>query len=222
MGWLLRLVTGICAGLVEDVLRYFQLDHTRVLAELSKQGPPDMDFRGLFVGYCIGGAALAVLGAAAAVIFASRQDNLAKVFAIGFSAPAALGGLLPSSVKADGWFPDFSIVTPAHADDCVGDGPVLTGLKVFFGAAPDKSGLYRVVAGSYKDPKVAATKAKELASTDATVKASVGPRRCGSDYYPVVVGDPLPLDDAKKKLDAVKKIDSVPPDAYLSPVPATN
>ena len=91
-------------------------------------------------------------------------------------------------------------------------------MKTFFGVPQQKYDRYRVVVWSTKDRRAAAAKVKAVNAEDPTLKASVGKRACDSEYYPVIVGDYLPLEDAKKLRERASQLDVVD-DPYLSPGP---
>jgi hypothetical protein len=179
---------------------------------------------GLLFGYSIGAGILLFLGAIAAWI--SAEDDVRKLFFIGLSAPSLFAAGIPPAKAAEQLpikFEQISFISSAYAQDskwasCVGDSSIEKGFKVFFGVSQDKYDKARVVVGSFKDPQVATAKAKEFASKDPSLKVSVGPRRCDNDYYPIVVGDPLPLQEAKKLKEKVQ--DSGFTDAYVSPGPS--
>jgi hypothetical protein len=230
-----RILVGLVSGVAASLVKYWTHDHTNVLAMISKK---DWDQVVSFaLGYGVGLAVLMLLGGIAAWI--SKETDIRKLFFIGLSAPAlfAAGINTPSGTpnqatpppaelriepkKGTWWIDQFSLVSPAHADDdeaCIGDSSFTKGLKTFFGMPQQKYDRYRVIVWSTKDPKAAATKAKAVNAADPTLKASVGKRACDSEYYPVLVGDYLPLEEAKKLRDRASQLDAVD-DPYLSPGP---
>jgi hypothetical protein len=216
---------GALAGVTASVVKYWSHDHATVIDLIMTQ---KMDRLGSFwSGYSIGLAVLLFLGAISAWIF--REYDFRKMFWVGLSAPSLLAAGIPS-VPNTGSHPDvraalinyFSPITAARADDsvvkCVGDDAFTKGVKTFFGVPPQRSDKYTVIVGSFKDAKPAQEKIKQINSEEPSLKARLGIRSCASDWIPVVVGDPLPLDEARKVLYRVENLDSVS-DAYLSPGP---
>jgi hypothetical protein len=222
-GWkhIKRLSVGALAGVTAAVVKYWTHDHANLMTLFETQ--QNAKVVGLLFGYSIGAGILLFLGAVAAWI--SAEDDVRKLFFIGLSAPSLFAAGIPPA-KAEQLpikLEQISFVSSAYAQDnklasCVGDSSIAKGFKVFFGIAQDKYEMGRVVVGSFKDPQIATAKAKEFAAKDPSLKLSVGPRRCDNDYYPIVVGDPLPLQDAKKLKEKVQ--DSGFTDAFVSPGPS--
>jgi hypothetical protein len=220
-----RLFMGALAGVTASVVKYWSHDHTTVIDLIMNQ---KMDQLGSFwSGYGIGLAVLLFLGAISAWIF--REYDFRKMFWVGLSAPSLLAaGIPPVPNQAQhsdirGSLIDYlAPISSARADDnsikCVGDDAFTKGVKTFFGVPPQRSDKYTVIVGSFKDTKPAQDKIKQINSEEPALKARIGIRSCSSDWIPVVVGDPLPLDEAKKVLLRVENLDSVS-DAYLSPGP---
>jgi hypothetical protein len=220
-----RLFMGALAGVTASVVKYWSHDHATVVDLIMNQ---KMDRLGSFwSGYSIGLAVLLFLGAVSSWIF--REYDFRKMFWVGLSAPALLAAGIPA-LPTDGSRPAirsglinyFSPVASAWAEDgtvkCVGDDAFTKGVKTFFGVPAQRSDKYTVIVGSFKDTKPAQEKIKQINSEEPALKARLGVRSCASDWIPVVVGDPLPLDEAKKVLLRAENLDSVS-DAYLSPGP---
>ncbi len=226
-GWKLvamQILIGFAGGAIAAVAKYYMRDHADILElmRLEQVGRA----KALIVGYCLGGLALGVLGAAAA--WYSAQVDPRKLFFVGISAPSIISAMIPGldvgnaapKVQRGSWMIEqLSPVSPAYAqasdESCIGDNPILKGFKLFFGIQ-EKYDRYRIIVGSKRDFGEAEVRAKTLNSSDPSLKAYTAPRRCESEFYPIVVGDSLPLDEAKKQLEKVRQ--SIP-DAYLSPVP---
>jgi hypothetical protein len=223
-GWkhIKRLSVGALAGITAAVVKYWTHDHASLMNLIELQ--QNTKVVGLLFGYGIGAGILLFLGAIAAWI--SQEDDVRKLFFIGLSAPSLFAAGIPpaKAEQSPAKLEQISFISSAYAQDakwtssCVGDSSVEKGFKVFFGIPQDKFDKARVVVGSFKDPQIASAKAKEFAAKDPSLKWSVGPRRCDNDYYPIVVGDPLPIPDAKKLKEKVQ--DSGFSDAYVSPGPS--
>jgi hypothetical protein len=222
---IMRLCMGALAGVTASIVKYWSHDHATVVDLIMKQR---VDQLGSFwSGYSIGLVVLLFLGAVSAWVV--REYDFRKMFWVGLSAPALLAAAIPP-LPTDATRPlirssliDYlSPVSSALADDgaikCVGDDAFTKGVKTFFGVPPKRSDKYTVIVGSFKDTKPAQEKIKQINSEEPTLKARLGVRSCASDWVPVVVGDPLPLDEAKKILYRAENLDSIS-DAYLSPGP---
>jgi hypothetical protein len=179
------------------------------------------------MGYGVGAFWLLFLGAVSSWI--AQEYDFRKMFWIGLSAPALFAAAIPPASTGHidpniktGWFHNLSPIGVAEASEterqCVGDTPFVKGVKIFFGVEPPPAEKFSVIAGSYKDPRIAQEKAKAINNENPTLKARVGIRACSSEYFPVVVGDALPPDEARKVMTKTLKLDAVE-DAYLSPGP---
>lgn len=219
---------GALAGLVASVVKYWSHDHAKVVAWIDRQ-QMDQIFN-FSVGYCLGLAVLVFLGAISAWIV--KENDFRKMFWVGLSAPALFAAGIPAQqqvnpiVKSSAFFSPISVAEaqPAamRADappPCVGDSAFTKGWKTFWGVQPEQSDTFTVVAGSFTDFSTAQAKARQLNdANNLGMKARVGPRACSSAYYPVIIGDALPADEARKVLAKVIKATGVE-DAYLSPGP---
>lgn len=222
-----RLCMGALAGFVASVVKYWSHDHIKVVGYIEKQ---QMDqFMNFTLGYSLGLLVLVFLGSISSWIV--KEEDFRKMFWVGLSAPALLAAGIPSQqapspiVKQGAFY--LSPISAAHAQgnpnfnmatDCVGDSAFQKGWKTFWGVPQERSDTFHVVAGSFSDIAAAQAKAKQLNTVNPGLKARVGARSCSSAYYPVVIGDLLPPDEARKALARVIK-DTGVEDAYLSPGP---
>src|ERR1700674_297798 len=227
-----RIAIGDLAGFATALLKYLSHDHPNIMALIPTEERSQIPW--LFVGYAMGAIGLVLAGSIAAWI--SAEDSNVKLFFIGLSAPSFFAAgippreavvLAPSEVRSPGpaprlsprirgeSSPEITFVSEAQAQDqeaCISGVLIWKGFQVFLGI-PEK---YRVIVGSYPTRRQAAVKAKSVNDEDPTINATAGLRRCGSPFYPVVIGEGLKFREAEKLLEKAKKLESVADEAYLS------
>lgn len=176
---------------------------------------------GKFFGYA---AAPIFLGAVGGWV--SDEEKVHKIFWIAISMPviltAAAGGNGPPAalpVGKAGWnFEQLLPITPAYAADvpvspqgsaaATNENPFVEGLKLFFNQGRDRND-YRLVVHSVKDDK---EKAEAIANhlnkafPNLPAPASVGDRKPGNEYYPIVLDGWTSYAEAKRLKDAIKNI----------------
>lgn len=221
-----RLLIGALAGFTAAVAKYYTHNHEFIMSLVETEQHVRVPL--LLTGYAIGACVLLFLGAITAWI--SNDNDIRRLFFLGLSAPSFLAIIIPAqspevrpALRSKGvGIEYFMPISTAYAQDrseaaCIGDNAFAKGLKVFFGVQ-ERYDKYRVIVGSFKNQSDAAAKAKAINAEDPSFKAVVGQRLCDNNYYPVVVGDYLPLQEAKQLMLRAEKLNSVP-EAYLSPGP---
>jgi hypothetical protein len=208
-----RCIIGAFGGLAAVASKYLGQDHSYYLRMLDLGNQSKID--NLWIGYYIMAPLLLFLGAL--VAWASYENHRLKLLAIAVAAPALIttwaGGATSVTKFA------FSFIDQASAQTQMQNAVVKPGLgdgiKLWFGIGRDEQ-KYRVVVGSFKKPEDALLAATKINKTAPDLKAFVGEKAPGNDYYAVVISDFLTYPDAKKVLERASKIDAVD-DAYLSP-----
>jgi SPOR domain len=230
IGTIERIIIGIMAGLAAVCVKILRQDLDSIKGWWVSTRPEDItSLQSLFLSYYFLVPCLLFLGAVLCWLAVNETSKI-KLFAIGLAAPAVITTLaggpkqspppppVISTPGPAGWNFDIGIVTTAHAQTasspCASGPSLIQGLKIFFG----EPRRYYVIVGGYKSKAEADAKAKEVNEEDPTVKAFVGKRKPCNDYYPVVVGDYLPQDEASKLLQKAKKLDSAD-NVYLSDYP---
>lgn len=229
-----RILVGSVSGIAASLVKYWTHDHTNVLNMISDKNWDHVTT--FLMGYGLGLTVLMVLGAIAAWI--SNETDIRKLFFIGLSAPAlfaaGIAPAAPPTVPAEqrieqkkniGWIDRWSPISSAYADaesedldTCVGDSSFSKGVKTFFGVAPPEYTKFRVIVWSTKDRKEALAKAKSVNAQDPSFAAFVARRRCDNEYFPVVIGTYLPLDDARILKARASKLNGID-EPYLSAGP---
>lgn len=227
-----RILVGAVAGFAAALVKYWAHDHADFVAVMIR--PEDrVQIPWILVGYAIGATVLLILGALAAWI--SAENSLAKLFVIGLSAPSLFSSGIPKAPKPiidpkpviekraiievprSATISGIFFIAAAHAqtrdEPCISSHPIQKGFYIFFGVQEK----YRVVVGSFSSRAQAVARAKAINDEDPTLKATVGLRHCDSSFYPVVVGEPLAIEEARRLLERARKIKSVEPDSFLSP-----
>jgi hypothetical protein len=225
-----RVGVGIVAGFVVALVKA-TADDTDFIAHLVNQS--SIAIVKQVIGYALVPMVLGAVGG-----WISDENKVHKIFWVAISAPviiaAAASGWSSSKIpqvlpvgKA-GWnLEQYLPITPAYAEDlpstvptvevAQADSPFVDGLRSFFGVGPG-SQRYRVVVASINDYD----KAKAAADRLNTMKvlpqpASVGDRKFGNEYFPVVVDGWQTYQAAKELRDKLASMDLGLPDApYIS------
>ena len=221
--WMLhvsRIFVGCVAGLV---------------VALVKAAADNTDFTAVISGLTLGGIVAKVIGYSLVPVilgavggWISDEVKVHKIFWVAISAPviiaAAASGwssktpqVLP--VGKAGWnFEQILSITPAYAQEATttvhvvdaaqSESPFISGLKAFFGDVSSNQ-RYRVVVASIKDYDKAKAEADRLNSLKGLLPApaTVGPKKIGNEYFPVVVDGWLSYQQAKELRDRVASLD---------------
>ena len=156
------------------------------------------------------------------IAWASAENHRMKLLAIGCAAPAMIAPW--TAAKLDPMKTSFlpEMVSSAYAQtkpDTRQSGTYVTGLKALLGLENPRNNRYWVIVGSRTDLAEARKYAAQINAIDPNMKAFVGEKRPGNDFYPIIVGGPeafYPLDKANELKDRATKISIVPDNAYLS------
>lgn len=221
-GWL-RAGWGALGGICAIGAKYLGQDHDRVTVWL--EAGDYWKCESLFYGYIVMTIFLCVIGAIVAA--ASREGHPMKLLAIAVAGPAIITTYAGGEKLAAPVPPSVSIsfITPALAEggsggtmgNALATRPSLSaGVKLFFGYGRDDS-VYRVIAGSYEDPSLAAIAADKVRKALPDQPVYVGKQRADNRFYPVVVGGISSFQDAASLKETVTTKAGIP-DAYLSPV----
>lgn len=92
---------------------------------------------------------------------------------------------------------------------------VVEGVKYFLNLKQPEQ-RYRLIVGSYKNQTDAALKAEQIRKEDSALNVYVGQRMPDNQFFPVIIGDYIPLSDALKLQEKALSLKSVE-GAYLSP-----
>jgi sporulation related protein len=225
-GGLQRVVIGGLGGLAAICAKYVAQDHD-FIQDLSSFHDPRL-YKILF-GYCILTPILIFLGGLLAWV--SYETQPLKLLAMGVAAPALIttmaGGAKtkipesPSLPRADLLSPIGSahaapfpridaapnVVTLAQASS------IQQGVELFFGVQ-----RYWVIVGSFKDKSEAEAMAARINASGGSLRAFAGKRQPNNEFYPVIVGDYVPLAEANQLREAAFKLPGVR-EAYLSAYP---
>lgn len=217
---------GALGGMAAICVKYLGQDHGFVTQQLEVGNVAKIYSMG--IGYAILAPILLFLGGLLAWV--SGEVNRMKLLAIGVAAPALIttwaGGAVPDQIPQPamdvpgraGLLQEFLPITPALAQTGVTrqqpDVSVTQGVKLFFGIGKQEQ-RYWVIVGSYDTETEAARKAAIINAEAPEMKAFVGKRRPDNVYYPVLVGDYLPLAEANELMLRATALESVK-EAYLS------
>ena len=154
--------------------------------------------------------------------------------------PPAVGN--PTTIGPAGLLDGFGLVAPAYAQGAAGSerDQAKNSFQIGIGAFPGMSAdirptatvlpdivpapgagdqHYWVVVGSHLDAAEAKAQAEAINAEAPDLGAFVGLQKPGNPYYPVIVGEYLPVTEATELLDEAKAVVVVEPDSYLSAYP---
>jgi SPOR domain len=86
--------------------------------------------------------------------------------------------------------------------------PLAEGVDLFFGKGKTEQ-HYWVIVGSHKDKNEAEAQALAINAKDPSLNAFVGKQMPGNIYYPVIIGDYVPLAEANRLLQTAKQLNAV-------------
>lgn len=215
-----RLAVGALGGLVYAVVKNYLSQGTGIVEILWME--PGMRQQDLMVGYWAAPAISALVGGAVAWISQVKSNRLLLLMGIGgmiiFQHLVPTGdSQLKKGSDHSGWL-SISTAYAENDDKCVGDSAFAKGFKAFFGTQ-DRYDRYAVVIASGKNHSDAEAKLKKLKAQYPNLNLRLGLRACDNNFYPVYASEYLPINDAKRILNQVKKLDSSTSDAYLSAGP---
>jgi hypothetical protein len=212
-----RWCAGACGGLA-TLLTKFLSEHAETVSHLVSDGNyvTAMNYG---LGYAVYAPFLIGLGALVAVF--SDEPNRRKLFYLGMVAPALITIVLNgrTAQKALGEIGVAKAYAQTTSVQTIPDKlSVIEGLKLVLNFK-DPEPKFRVVVGSYKSQTEAALKAETIKKENPklSLQVFVGDRAPGNEYYPVVVGGYLSLNEAISLQESVQKLKAVE-GSYLSPV----
>jgi hypothetical protein len=225
-----RILIGATGGLLAILTKFLSQDQEFVS---HWDHLHDSRFYDIVLGYAILTPILIFLGGAVAGF--SDETNKLKLLAMGLAAPALIttmaGGvrapisqpIAPHTVGPAGWYFPLPAINTALAADArpttISQATAIErGVGAFFGAGKGEI-RYWVIAGSFKDKSAAEALANSINKQDPSMKAFVGKRIPGNEFYPVIVGDFSTLEDARKLQDSASHLKGLDDQPYLSAFP---
>ena len=216
MEGVVRILAGMAGGFTASASKILALDVER-LGSFMTNGSLD-EFNELKVTIFVFTPVLMAIGGI--VAWASQERNRMKLLAIGCTAPALIAPWTSSNISE--LEQRASMISSAYAQD-VRAKPIsdnyAKGVKALLGFESPKNKRYWVIIGSEKNLGQAKAFANAINSEDPTLRAFVGQRQPGNEFYPVIVGGDqsyLPLEKAKILKERAERLDVIPNDAYLS------
>jgi hypothetical protein len=227
MDWSQRSIIGALGGAAAILSKYIAQDHA-FISQWSNIGDPR--YSDILLGYAILTPILIFLGAV--IAGCSDETNKLKLLALAVSAPALVttwaGGATPREQRPAppptpgpaGWELRFSPVGTAFAADGsihLAQGSIQRGVEAFFGAGKGEQ-RYWVIAGSFRDRAEAEDLARRINQQRPAMNAFVGKRAPNNEFYPVIVGNYVPLANATRLRDEISQVLGGE-QAYLSAFP---
>lgn len=226
-----KITLGALGGLSAVLAKFLGQDYPTVVAHAANFTADELIE--IKIGYGLLTPILVFLGAF--IAWLSDERRRMKIVALAVAAPALIttwsGGQGKSSPPVLSSVPPSIIssayaqspetakhgLPPAHPDELANKSTwerIENGVAAFFGYGKQPR-HYTVVVGSFIDQRAALDFAEQVNQEAPSLKAHVGARLQDAGYYPVIVGNPLPLGDARE-LKARALATQTIKDAYLS------
>lgn len=218
-----RVMLGAAGGLASLASKYIAQDHDIIVANYGRFAPGQLE--GIVIGYVVMGLVLVFLGALAGWVVEDEARRL-RVLAMAVALPALITTWAGGAGNGGNAGPNgawrISLVTEAYAAEPStqqADPGVLDsareGIKFFFGIDKQPK-RYWVIVGSYPDRDAAQARADALNAAGGDLHAWVGVKSASNGYYPVIVGELLPYQDALALKERALAQEGIA-EAYLSP-----